>query len=54
MRKEKKRQAKYYNRKARNREMKVGDKALVLLPTKNNKLLSHGKVLSPLLRKLDC
>ncbi|XP_064649953.1 uncharacterized protein LOC135501648 [Lineus longissimus] len=33
----------YYNRKARVRRMKVGAKALVLLPTKSNKLLMQWK-----------
>lgn len=30
---------KYYDRKARNRSLQVGDKALILMPTDNNKLL---------------
>lgn len=32
------RQAKYFNRKAKDRQLKVGDKVLVLLPDKTNKL----------------
>ena len=34
---------KHYDGKARNRSLKVGDKALVLLPTDNNKLLLQWK-----------
>ena len=34
---------KAYNRKARDRQLKVGDKALVLLPTSNNRLLMQWK-----------
>ncbi|XP_069108215.1 uncharacterized protein, partial [Argopecten irradians] len=37
------RQAKYYNRKAKARDMKPGDKVLVLLPTKRNKLLMQWR-----------
>ena len=36
-------QRKYYNRKTRARQLRVGDKVLILLPTKSNKLLSSGK-----------
>ena len=34
---------KYYNRKSRRRHLKVGNKILVLLPTKTNKLLMSWK-----------
>ena len=34
---------KYYNSKARDRQLKAGDKVLVLLPTSNNKLLMQWK-----------
>ena len=34
---------KYYNRVSRRRHLKVGSKALVLLPTKTNKLLMSWK-----------
>lgn len=34
---------KYYDRKARNRSLQVGDKALILMPTDNNKLLLQWK-----------
>ena len=34
---------KYYNRKSRRRHLKVGNKVLVLLPTKTNKLLMSWK-----------
>ena len=34
---------KYYNRKSRRRNLKVGSKVLVLLPTKTNKLLMSWK-----------
>jgi hypothetical protein len=33
----------YYDRKAKPRKMKVGDKVLILLPTKSNKLLMQWK-----------
>lgn len=33
----------YYNSKAKKRSLKVGDKALILLPTKANKLLMHWR-----------
>ena len=36
-------QSRIYNRKSRSRKMKVGQKVLVLLPTKANKLLMHWK-----------
>ncbi len=36
-------QAKIYNRKAKARKLKVGEKVLVLLPTNANKLLMHWK-----------
>ncbi|XP_033739239.1 uncharacterized protein LOC117326590 [Pecten maximus] len=38
LKKAKIRQAKFYNKKAKDREMKPGEKVLVLLPTKRNKL----------------
>lgn len=38
-----KRQHKYYNRKTQDRQMKEGDRVLVLLPTKSNKLLMQWK-----------
>ena len=34
----------YYDRKARNKDLKVGDRALLLLPTDHNKILLHWKV----------
>ena len=34
---------KYYNKKAKDRDMKVGEKVLVLLPTSSNKLLMQWK-----------
>ena len=37
------RRAKYFNRTARARTLKVGDKVLVLLPTDSNKLLLQWK-----------
>jgi hypothetical protein len=36
-------QAKMYNRRSRLRKLKVGEKVLLLLPTKANKLLMHWK-----------
>ena len=39
----KKRYAKYFNRRARDRQMQVGEKALILLPTSHNKLLMQWK-----------
>jgi len=39
LRKASSRSKKYFNRKAKSRKMKVGDKVLILLPTKTNKLL---------------
>ena len=51
---------KYYNSKARDRQLKAGDKVLVLLPTSNNKLLMQWKgpfvvtrKMSPLDYKVD-
>lgn len=38
-----KKQRHYYNRKTKVRQMKVGDKVLILLPTKSNKLLMQWK-----------
>jgi hypothetical protein len=38
-----KHQCKYYNKKTRNRQMAQGDKVLVLLSTKSNKLLMQWK-----------
>lgn len=38
-----KKQARIYNRRSRSRKLKVGQKVLVLLPTKANKLLMHWK-----------
>lgn len=38
-----KKQARYYNKSAKQRNMKVGDKVLILLPTDNNKLLMQWK-----------
>ncbi|XP_041379582.1 uncharacterized protein LOC121392444 [Gigantopelta aegis] len=43
LRKASQRYRKYYNRRTRDRQLKVGDKALVLLPTSNNKLLMQWK-----------
>ena len=34
---------KYYDRGSKESKLKVGDKALILLPTDNNKLLMHWK-----------
>ncbi|XP_033095865.1 uncharacterized protein LOC117100326 [Anneissia japonica] len=41
----------YYNKKARTRDMKVGDEVLLLLPTDNNKLLMHWKGPFPIKEK---
>ena len=41
--KEKKRQKKYFDRNAKDRELKVHDKVLILLPTSENKLLAEWK-----------
>lgn len=41
--KEKCRQKKYFDRKSKNRELKVHDKVLLLLPTSTNKLLAEWK-----------
>lgn len=43
----------YYDKKARERDMKVGDKVLVLLPTNANKLLMHWKGPYPIVEKLN-
>lgn len=37
------RNQKYYNRKAREKKLEIGDLALLLLPTDHNKLLLHWK-----------
>jgi hypothetical protein len=47
------RQAKYYNKSARARTMKVGDKVLGLLPTDSNKLLMQWKDPFCVTRKLN-
>lgn len=36
-------QKKYYDRTSKTRQLKVGDRALILLPTRENKLLMHWK-----------
>ena len=46
------RYSKYYNRKARPRQLKEGDKVLLLLPTDNNKLLLHWKGPFTVVRKM--
>ena len=43
----------YYNRKARVRDMKVGDEVLLLLPTDNNKLLMQWKGPFPIVEKVS-
>ena len=43
----------YYNRNARTRKLKVGDKVLVLLPTDNNKLLMQWKGPFNVVKKLN-
>ena len=43
----------HYDRKAGNRTLKVGDKALVLLPTDNNKLLMAWKGTYDVVEKLS-
>ena len=43
----------YYDRKARSRNMKVGDRVLVLLPTDNNKLLLQWKGPFKIVKKLN-
>ena len=46
---------KYYDRGAKPRSLKEGDKVLVLLPTDNNKLLLHWKGPYPVVQRLnDC
>ncbi|XP_062602901.1 uncharacterized protein LOC134264647 [Saccostrea cucullata] len=47
-----KRQRKYYNKKTSNRQMKEGDRVLVLLPTKSNKLLMQWKGPYSITRKI--
>ncbi|XP_061171191.1 uncharacterized protein LOC133180739 [Saccostrea echinata] len=44
---------KYYDKKARNRSLKVGDKALILMPTDNNKLLLQWKGPFEVLKKVN-
>ena len=43
----------YYNKKARVRDMKVGDEVLLLLPTNHNKLLMHWKGPFPIVEKVN-
>lgn len=44
---------KNYDRKARNRSLQVGDKALILMPTDNNKLLLQWKGPFEVVKKVD-
>ena len=43
----------YYNKKAKVRDMKVGDEVLLLLPTNHNKLLMHWKGPFPIVEKVN-
>lgn len=47
-----KKRAKHYNKSAKDRNMKVGDRVLILLPTENSKLLLQWKGLYTIVEKL--
>lgn len=44
-------QKRYYDRHSKQRDLKAGDRALILLPTSNNKLLMHWKGPFPVIEK---
>ncbi|KAJ8020240.1 hypothetical protein HOLleu_39778 [Holothuria leucospilota] len=53
LKKAKQKQARYYNRKAKDRTFKVGDEVLLLIPNEENKLLMQWKGPFPIVEKLN-